>query len=101
VRSWGLNTKRARSGMQIIADGFTDECVCVMFMCALLTGQGGYERHIHVETHRFYRCLALASTVIVAHLGIADGGMAIGAVSGSSDYSCRVSRPCELPLQFV
>lgn len=63
--------------------GFGEGCVCMMVMCALLTSQGGYERHIHSDLRRFYRCLALTSTVIVAHLSIADGGMAIGAVSGS------------------
>jgi hypothetical protein len=66
-----------------MAGDFGEGCVCMRLMCALHTSQGGYERHIHRNSRRFYRCLALTSTVIVAHLSIAEGGMAIGAVSGS------------------
>jgi hypothetical protein len=60
-----------------MAGGFGEGCVCMMVMCALLTSQRGYERHIHSDLQRFYRYLALTSTVIVAHLSIADGGMAL------------------------
>ena len=66
-----------------MAGGFGEGCVCMMFMCAVPNSQEGYERLIHSNSQRFYRCLALTSTVIVAHLSIVDGGMAIGAVSGS------------------
>jgi hypothetical protein len=83
VRSLGLDKKRARPGRQTMAGGFGEGCVRMMFMCVVLTSQGGYERHIHSDSRRFYRCLALTSTVIVAHLGIIDEGMASGAVSES------------------
>ena len=85
-----------------MARGFGEGCVCMVVMCALLTNQGGYERHIHRDSRRFYRCLALTSTVIVAHLSIVDSGIAIGGCQWvKSNSSCTVSRPCELPLQFV
>jgi hypothetical protein len=61
---------------------FGEGCACMMVMCALLTSQGGFERHIYSYSRRFYWDLALTSTVIVAHVRIADGGMAIRAVSG-------------------
>jgi hypothetical protein len=66
-----------------MAGGFGEGCVCMMFMCVVLNSQGGYARHIHSNLRRFYRCLALTSTVMVAHLSLIDGGMAMGAVSGS------------------
>ena len=50
-----------------MAGGFGEGCVCMMFMCVVLTSQGGYERHIHSDSLRFYRCLALTSTVMVAY----------------------------------
>jgi hypothetical protein len=53
-----------------------------MFMGALLTSQGGCKQHNYSKSRRFYRCLALTSTVMVAHLSIVDGGIAIRAVNG-------------------
>jgi hypothetical protein len=49
-----------------MASGCGEGCVCMMVLCALLTSQGGYDRHIHSDSRRLYRCLALTSTVIVA-----------------------------------
>src|SRR5215813_14248674 len=39
----------------------------MMVMWVLLVGQGGCEWRIHNELRRFYRCLALTSTVMVAY----------------------------------